>query len=81
MKRKCDEIQTAIWQDLQNGSVAVHCLARIHRVACIVAGKYLSRYYNIAQKRISANVDEIYRQMIAVRPAVSPAYIHVLISY
>lgn len=81
INRKCDEIQTAIWQALQNGSVAVHCLAGIHRAACIVACQYLYRHYKVGQKRISANHDEIYRQMIAVRPAVSPAYTHVLMSY
>mmetsp|Transcript_21914 Transcript_21914/g.70557 ORF Transcript_21914/g.70557 Transcript_21914/m.70557 type:complete len:247 (+) Transcript_21914:139-879(+) len=34
---KNDAIQRAIWAALQRGTVAVHCLAGIHRAACIVA--------------------------------------------
>ena len=39
-----DAIQEAIWAQLQRGTVAVHCLAGIHRAACIVACHYLWRY-------------------------------------
>jgi len=81
IEAKCDEMQVAIWQGLQKGSVAVHCLAGIHRAACIVACQYLYRHYTLGHGQITDNHDEIYRQMKAVRPAVSPAYTHVLMQY
>jgi len=75
------EIQEKIWKCLQRGTVAVHCLAGIHRAACIVACHYLYRYHHLKQKDIPHESAEIYRCLEAVRPAVSPAYKHVLQSY
>mmetsp|Transcript_68854 Transcript_68854/g.149862 ORF Transcript_68854/g.149862 Transcript_68854/m.149862 type:complete len:325 (+) Transcript_68854:48-1022(+) len=76
-----DQMQTAIWEHLQSGTVAVHCLAGIHRAACIVACHFLWRYYILGHKDIPHDSEVIYSRLKAVRPAVSPAYLHVLRSY
>ena len=55
------EIQTEMWQAQQKGTVAVHCLAGIHRAACIMACQYLYRHYVVGHTEISANNSEIYR--------------------
>jgi len=81
MNRCNHEIQEAIWKNLQKGTVAVHCLAGIHRAACIVACHYLYRYYHLGHKDIPHKPTDIYRCLKAVRPAVSPAYKHVLENY
>ena len=74
-------MQAAIWDHLQRGTVAVHCLAGIHRAACIVACHYLWRHYALGQSEVPSKPDVIYRRLQAVRPAVAPAYAHVLRSY
>jgi len=76
-----DQMQQAIWEHLQRGSVAVHCLAGIHRAACIVACHFLWRYYVLGHSEIPSSAAEIYRRLKAVRPAVSPAYTHILTGY
>lgn len=76
-----DQIQETIWKALQSGSVAVHCLAGIHRAACIVACHFLWRHYTLKHTNVTCNTEEIYRRLIAVRPNVSPAYAHVLRQY
>jgi len=76
-----DEIQRAIWENLQEGTVAVHCLAGIHRAACIVACHFLWRHYTLGHKHIPSDPVEIYRRLQAARPAVDPAYEHVLRMY
>eukprot|EP00928_Gymnodinium_smaydae_P046185 TRINITY_DN30774_c0_g1_i1.p1 TRINITY_DN30774_c0_g1~~TRINITY_DN30774_c0_g1_i1.p1 ORF type:complete len:383 (+),score=82.04 TRINITY_DN30774_c0_g1_i1:42-1190(+) len=76
-----DSIQAAIWENLQKGTVAVHCLAGIHRAACIVACQFLWRHYALGQHAVPADAQEIYRRLKAVRPHVSPAYTHVLRNY
>lgn len=76
-----DQIQAAIWEQLQTGTVAVHCLAGIHRAACIVACHFLWRHYTLGHQEVPSSADEIYRRLKAVRPAVSPAYTHVLRNY
>jgi len=81
MNKKNDEIQTAIWEALQTGTVAVHCLAGIHRAACIVACHFLWRHYTLGHKEVPAKPAEIYRRLQASRPAVDPAYEHVLRAY
>lgn len=81
MNKKNDEIQIAMWEHLQHGTVAVHCLAGIHRAACIVACHFLWRHYALGHKHIPADPVEIYRRLQAARPAVDPAYEHVLRSY
>ena len=57
----CHEIQIEIWQSLQKGSVAVQCLAGIHRAACIVACQYLYRHYALGHTEIASEKMEIYR--------------------
>jgi len=81
MNQRNDKIQTAIWTALQQGTVAVHCLAGIHRAACIVACHYLWRHYRMGHEEIPSDPSVIYSCMKAVRPAVSPGYVHVLKSY
>lgn len=81
MNTRNDEIQEAIWEQLQKGSVAVHCLAGIHRAACIVACQYLWRHYALGMREVPNSKDEIYRRLKAVRPAVDEAYGHVLSRY
>jgi hypothetical protein len=81
MNRVNDEIQAGIWDALEKGTVAVHCLAGIHRAACIVACHFLWRHYILGHQDIPADAAEIYRRLIAVRPHVSPAYAHVLRNY
>eukprot|EP00927_Polykrikos_kofoidii_P037316 TRINITY_DN31450_c0_g2_i1.p1 TRINITY_DN31450_c0_g2~~TRINITY_DN31450_c0_g2_i1.p1 ORF type:complete len:331 (-),score=39.73 TRINITY_DN31450_c0_g2_i1:28-1020(-) len=76
-----DKMQEAMWKSLQTGTVAVHCLAGIHRAACIVACHFLWRHYVLGHRDIPCDPVEIYRRLKAVRPAVSPAYTHVLQSY
>mmetsp|Transcript_84097 Transcript_84097/g.167845 ORF Transcript_84097/g.167845 Transcript_84097/m.167845 type:complete len:138 (-) Transcript_84097:64-477(-) len=79
---KNDQIQAAIWAHLQAGnSVAVHCLAGIHRAACIVACHFLYRYHTLGHTHVPHVTDDIYRKLISVRPAVAPAYLHVLQEY
>eukprot|EP00931_Biecheleriopsis_adriatica_P082242 TRINITY_DN55668_c0_g1_i1.p1 TRINITY_DN55668_c0_g1~~TRINITY_DN55668_c0_g1_i1.p1 ORF type:complete len:350 (-),score=75.03 TRINITY_DN55668_c0_g1_i1:30-1013(-) len=76
-----DMIQAAIWEKLQQGTVAVHCLAGIHRAACIVACHFLYRHYTLGQTDIPCRPEDIYQRLKAARPAVDPAYLHVLRSY
>lgn len=78
---KNDAIQRAIWHHLQHGSVAVHCLAGIHRAACIVACHFLFRHYVLGHSHIPAQCSDIYAKLQSVRPAVSPAYLDILRSY
>jgi len=81
MDRANDKIQEKIWEALQSGTVAVHCLAGIHRAACIVACHFLWRHYVLGDHSIPDDLDQIYSCLIAQRPRVSPAYLSVLTSY
>eukprot|EP00746_Dinoflagellata_sp_MGD_P007729 gnl/MRDRNA2_/MRDRNA2_115363_c0_seq1.p1 gnl/MRDRNA2_/MRDRNA2_115363_c0~~gnl/MRDRNA2_/MRDRNA2_115363_c0_seq1.p1 ORF type:complete len:336 (-),score=48.29 gnl/MRDRNA2_/MRDRNA2_115363_c0_seq1:222-1229(-) len=81
MNRANDAIQEGIWDALQKGTVAVHCLAGIHRAACIVACHFLWRHYALGHEDIPCDPSVIYASLMAQRPAVSPAYTHVLNSY
>lgn len=81
MNRVNDWIQQTMWEQLQNGTVAVHCLAGIHRAACIVACHYLWRYHTLGHKNVPCDATVIYQRLKANRPAVSPAYTHVLQKY
>jgi len=76
-----DSIQESMWEQLQQGSVAVHCLAGIHRAACIVACHFLWRHYVLGHRDVPCDPKVIYQRLKAVRPAVSPAYAHVLQKY
>jgi predicted protein tyrosine phosphatase len=76
-----DFIQRSMWDQLQEGTVAVHCLAGIHRAACIVACHYLWRHYTLGHRDIPCDASVIYARLKGVRPAVSPAYTHVLQKY
>ena len=76
-----DEDERGTCSSSDGGSVAIHCLAGIHRAACIMACHFLYRYYILDQKHIPCDIKEIYATMMAVRPNVSPAYQHILKSY
>eukprot|EP01052_Picozoa_sp_SAG31_P019199 SAG31_NODE_1390_length_8539_cov_12.684834_8_plen_354_part_00 len=78
---KNDAIQRAMWRHLDaGGSVAVHCLAGIHRAACVVACHFLFRHYSLGHP-VPHDTDGVYRMLKSVRPHVSPAYGHVLEAY
>lgn len=82
MLTKNDEMQRAIWSHLEGGgSVAVHCLAGIHRAACIVACHFLFRRYVLGHVDVPEDPEDIYRKLQSVRPHVAPAYEHVLRRY
>lgn len=81
INKKIDAINEAMWAAVQEGTVAVHCLAGIHRAACIMACHFLYRYYILGQKHIPHNTTDIYKKMISVRPHVSPAYEDILRGY
>jgi protein-tyrosine phosphatase len=38
-----DMMNEAMWEGLQTGNVVVHCLAGVHRAACVVVTHYLWR--------------------------------------
>ena len=79
---KNSEIQKAMWRHLQaGGSVAVHCLAGIHRAACIVACHFLYRHHALGQREVPHEPRDVYKKLQSVRPMVSPAYEHVLQDY
>ena len=63
-----DAIQRAIWRHLRGGgSVAVHCLAGIHRAACIVACHFLYRHHTLGHAEVPADAADIYAKLISVR--------------
>lgn len=66
------DIVVRMWDELQRGSVAVHCLAGLHRAPAVVACFYLYRYYALGHRQLPHNIDEIYGRMRAVRPSVAP---------
>lgn len=67
-----DEIQEQIWESQQEGSIAVHCLAGVHRAPTVVVCQYLYRHYILGQKHICNDVREIYRRLQKIRPGVAP---------
>lgn len=79
--RKIDAVNADIWEALRTGTVAVHCLAGIHRAACIAACHFLYRRHVLGQKEVSGDTKDIYAKMMSVRPRVSPAYQHILVAY
>ena len=63
------------------GSVAIHCLAGIHRAAMITACHFLWRHHVLGHTSISCDWADVYRKLISVRPHVSPAYEDILRGY
>jgi hypothetical protein len=61
-----------MWEALQSGSVAVHCLAGLHRAPAIVACFYLYRVHVLGHRHLPSDVTEIYRRIREVRPSVAP---------
>ena len=79
--KKIDAINEAMWAAIQEGTVAVHCLAGIHRAACIMACHFLYRYYVLGHADVPHDKADIYKKMMSVRPHVRPAYEDILNSY
>lgn len=61
-----------MWQALQRGSVAVHCLAGLHRAPAVVACFYLYRYYILGHENLPFEIALIYDRIRAIRPSVAP---------
>lgn len=78
---KIDKIQESIWAALQKGSIAVHCLAGVHRAACVTACHYVWRHYVLGHKSLPVDSDEIFDKLIESRPIVEPAYLYLLQGY
>lgn len=81
VNRKIDTINEAMWEAVQKGTVAVHCLAGIHRAACIMACHFLYRRHVLGHASVPGDTSDIYEKMMSVRPHVSPAYAHILRGY
>jgi hypothetical protein len=80
--RKIDAINERVYAVLQDGgSVAIHCLAGIHRAAMITACHFLWRHHVLGHTSISCDRADVYRKLISVRPHVSPAYEDILRGY
>ena len=80
--QKIDRINERMWATLQQGgTVAIHCLAGIHRAAMITACHFLYRHHVLGHTNIPCDEAEIYRKLISVRPHVSPAYQDILRGY
>jgi hypothetical protein len=77
-----DRIQQRIWECSQEGSVAVHCLAGIHRAPTVVVCQYLYRHYVLGQTDVCCDVETIYSRLKRVRPNVEPlGYIRLIKMY
>jgi hypothetical protein len=61
-----------MWTALQTGSVAVHCLAGLHRAPAVVACFYLYRYHVLGHRYLPSDISEIYTRVRAIRPSVAP---------
>ena len=71
--QKIDRINERMWATLrEGGTVAIHCLAGIHRAAMITACHFCTDVLGHTTHR--GDEAEIYRKLISVRPHVSPAY-------
>jgi len=77
-----DKIQKEIWDALQTGSVAVHCLAGVHRAPTVVVCHYLWRHYALGHDQVCCDVPTIYKRLSAIRPGVQPlGYIQLIDIY
>jgi len=65
-------INEAIWAGLQTGNVVVHCLAGVHRAACVVVSHALYRHYKLRHTHISNDIAELYRKLASIRRGVAP---------
>lgn len=79
---KMDHIQERIWDCLQRGSVAVHCLAGVHRAPTVVCCHYLWRHYHLGHKDVCPDIRTIYQRLSSIRPGVEPlSYIQIIHLY
>jgi len=61
----------AIWKNLQNGHVFVHCLAGVHRAAAVVVSHFIWRYYKLGHKYLPSDINEIYASLAKKRKGVA----------
>ena len=72
-----DDTMVQIWEAVQQGTVAIHCLAGIHRAAVMCACFFLYRHYKLGHTDVPHDKKEIYKCMKEVRPSVDEAYPHI----
>jgi len=65
-------INDAIWEGLQTGNVVVHCLAGVHRAACVVVSHALYRHYRLRHTYISNDISALYSKLASIRRGVAP---------
>ena len=70
--KKIHFIQNKIWENLQKGSVVIHCKSGVHRAPTMVVCHFLFRYYVIKDFSICNNILLIYELIKSVRPKVRP---------
>lgn len=71
-----------IWEALATGDVVVHCLAGLHRAACLVVTHFLYRSIALGHQYLSSDIAAIYDQLASVRPGVEPlSYFPVAMSF
>mmetsp|Transcript_75882 Transcript_75882/g.138761 ORF Transcript_75882/g.138761 Transcript_75882/m.138761 type:complete len:324 (+) Transcript_75882:113-1084(+) len=79
---KMNHIQERMWDCLQRGSIAVHCLAGVHRAPTVVCCHYLWRHYHLGHKDVCPDIKTIYQRLSRVRSGVEPlSYIQIIHLY
>jgi len=77
-----DWIQEAVWESLQTGSVAVHCLAGVHRAPTVIVCHYLWRHYKLGHSKVCNDFATIYERLRALGPGVEPlSYLTLIDTY
>lgn len=66
------EINEAIWEGLQTGTVVVHCLAGVHRASCVVVSHMLYRHFVKGQTYLSSDILTNYAGLAKIRRGVEP---------
>jgi protein-tyrosine phosphatase len=61
----------AIWEGLQSGNVFCHCLAGVHRAACVAVSHYLWRYYKLGHTHLTSDIAKIYKSLSSRRAGVA----------
>lgn len=75
------KLEMKIWKAMQTGSVAIHCLAGVHRAPTLVVCQYLYRYYVLKMHDVDKDIASIYRKLSAKRAGVEPLSYITLINY
>jgi hypothetical protein len=61
-----------IWEALKEGNVFCHCLAGVHRAACVAVSHYLWRYHKLGHTHLPCDISSIYQSLASRRPGVAP---------